>query len=552
MLYVVSFPLIGATSKCILSWTQLIQMKRQEGHKAFKVMISNCQSLGELPDENNDAYELIEQKFVQDGVIFDTFLLADVLNQVAYGTAFESAKDPEARQYLTLQDPSEVLTVYAQTHRAASLNASNYDYYHPNADVIARLTTFYENHIELLPPQLPVRFIAQDQHVFKPSQTLVGRAPEIDTDYGKTIQNVVTMCGLEANFISKIDFIKILNGNSEAMECFGKRVNSGRSMGFFPKAEATPKILLRVLFDYDDCIMHRDCISQISKEILERKKRSKFTYWDKFLKICLSHLIRLNLNLINELCKTISEQGFQGLEIGVGSARQSIRCDQLKDASYTSSIFLTGSIFPSVLALQNEFKSKLDIPVNISPLLLSDIEQQKSLGTAFQVALKALHERSSIWEVDKIQSIYQTYNDFFIETPDNSKLLIVYANAHDAAALNELTQIMLIDDLRREVLIPLHGFFTEHSDYLPKGTVLRLKFYNGTSMITYDTIIGTGPIDYHYQQTIIAIIKHMNETIDSTFRKYFGVLTHLKKHPDLLSRIRQEMHTDASEEIKFG
>ena len=92
---------------------------------------------------------------------------------------------------------------------------------------------------------------------------------------------------------------------------------------------------------------------------------------------------------------------------------------------------------------------------------------------------------------------------------DDSKLTILYAQMHKAAADNPEASIVFdFYEGRHFVLESLNLFFKKNKELIPGNVTLCLHHYHGVDPVSFSPIKGKGGIDYSYHQNIRNMVKH--------------------------------------------
>lgn len=512
------------------------------------LMISDCQAERDwrynpqvrmtLKSEGYNPFEVLKGVAKKQGFKLDTFLLADTLNLLEDGTCFNRADLQTSRQPFSLLDKSCILTVYAQAHRAAAkYKSDSYEFIHFDEAVWQRLAKFYTENPDCLPPGLTLKLKLCTTQGFI---TIVGTAAKADEKYQKTILDVVDACEYKADFFSKMDLAKELPKKPQALALLKKsavEIPDRKSPSFFPSSESdNEENGIDVLIDYDNCFCHSNVVSCTYLDT-RPKTRKGLISWEKFLEKLQCNLIgHENRTYIKKLVDKFRQRGYKSIRVGVFSARQSLPSDMYND---TEAVLLgtqtspgnttdslveikeksqsrSGSVFQGLLMLRNVFESFFEKPVTINRLLLTDIFLKQPSGTEFKDALVTMHRYADNWSESELPSLYsKDYAKRFWGINDISKFFIVYANAH-AAVKDKKNDLMIIDD-KKDILVPLQQLFLEHPEFLPAGKKLWIECYDGKLRWSFPPILGTGPVDHDYENTIrrlIEILGHSPEKHD--------------------------------------
>lgn len=184
----------------------------------------------------------------------------------------------------------------------------------------------------------------------------------------------------------------------------------------------------------------------------------------------------------------------------VGSNRQCNRLDKKNSKSNVTHSFYYEL---SKLASRLSESRQLNATVEVDTYLLSDTYGREKPGVNFQKSLD-----------DVVKGLFNEgskgYSEFDIF--DESKITIVYAQAHRIASLNPTSKIVydFYDD-KDSILKDIKEFYTANTDLIPENVVVRLHKYVGEEIGDPVVIQGTGFIDYGYQASILELKKTFEE-----------------------------------------
>ncbi len=242
-----------------------------------------------------------------------------------------------------------------------------------------------------------------------------------------------------------------------------------------------------ILFDADLCIFNSFYHDSMDKDVISSN--------------------RLLLGLLES-----ENTKYSRVEVRCYSARSSVPMD-----SYSSISNATGSAFLAMQEIADE------LGASFNPFLMADVFANLPSGTSFR-QLQDKHNRSRHhWAAD-----------------DRSKLAHAYANIHDRAngSANGNHVIDVYDDLF-DLQQKLYAFYEKYPQMIPKSFRLRLHCYDGNILQDFPEIIGTGPVDSYYRQTVA----DMFELTPVDGNMLFHCVDHIT--PQLLAEYRVR-HPDCS------
>jgi hypothetical protein len=113
------------------------------------------------------------------GVIFDSFLLADLYGNLQGGKLFQRAIDLSYAGPHTdwIFDFTKITLLYAQMHRHAYLNLKDeifFDFYDDKHEILRCLANFYSDHSELIPRNMTLRLHHYSGFVPIPMMSIMG------------------------------------------------------------------------------------------------------------------------------------------------------------------------------------------------------------------------------------------------------------------------------------------------------------------------------------------------------------------------------------------
>lgn len=231
-----------------------------------------------------------------------------------------------------------------------------------------------------------------------------------------------------------------------------------------------------ISLDFDGCIFNRRYHHSKDKE---------------------NRLISSNEVLLDDVIHKINNRHPGKAILMIGSNRQSKSLDTTNTAA-TESRGSSESCFPALNKIKDHLNSRLTSNLcEVEPYLLADTFGDYKHGANFEAAIS---------ETDNI-----TRKSNFIYTEavfDLSKIILLYAQMHKMAAKNSKARIVFdFYDDTSSILRDLKVFFTQHPEWIPANTKLRLNHYislkNGTSVLAPEELIqGTGDIDQDFNNNI--------------------------------------------------
>lgn len=175
----------------------------------------------------------------------------------------------------------------------------------------------------------------------------------------------------------------------------------------------------------------------------------------------------------------------------IGTNRQSVQDDSINAGRNK-----TGSAYPQYTVIAKSLGMKLD------KFLLPDIYNNLKTGKSFKQALSLLKKGTQDYDKDKL-AVHLSPDWLH----DESKLTILYPQIHRFAKKHPKgpNHFYFLDD-REDIVKGLYLYFKKYPQLLPKNTSLILGHFKGETadpaIELYEPIIGDGPIDFNYKQTV--------------------------------------------------
>lgn len=256
-------------------------------------------------------------------------------------------------------------------------------------------------------------------------------------------------------------------------------------------------------FDFDKCVFNALYLQMIEHCLDENPNMT----WTQFLAFQKEMIDSNNVFLLQKITdKVIKHKDAAKFKLVSSSGRQSYP-DDLNNR-YTGPV-KTGSSFQALIAIKELIEAKLsqlgeDKKIKVNYYLLADLYANLYHGKSYN-ALLEMQNFSAYWNPGQINEIaLSTCSRHPNWIFDNSKFTIVYSHIHELFSLkqnlNTLRYYMLDD--RLDILENLQSFILKNPQILPKGCVITLVHYCGEQLTKIGTILGEGPIDRNYEESV--------------------------------------------------
>ena len=128
---------------------------------------------------------------------FDPLLMADVYNDLPYGTAYYQATQAHASHNPNIhaqwpEDPSKITILYAQLHKMAIEHPDaqiTFDFYEGNKVICDNLLHFMHKHPELIPHNINLRINHYQNGTLSQHPPVVGKGPT-DSNFRQTVKDM--------------------------------------------------------------------------------------------------------------------------------------------------------------------------------------------------------------------------------------------------------------------------------------------------------------------------------------------------------------------------
>lgn len=235
------------------------------------------------------------------------------------------------------------------------------------------------------------------------------------------------------------------------------------------------------LFDIDGCAYHQ--------YVQGRYRNEPHSQW----------LLASNQPLLQQIEEEVNENHYDKLILAYGTNRQ----DYFVDANNS---YRGGSLAPALPLFQSYLSGKLTTDVVIEPFLMADIygrakerngivrpiqERNCAAGDSYKNILRAEYKHEDIEHAEWMF--------------DDSKISLIYAQAHRVASLHPTDAEIVIDfyDDTNSILKAVSNFFSKHPELLPSNVRLNIKKYNGQSLpVQQKEIQGIGEVDRKYDWSV--------------------------------------------------
>lgn len=301
----------------------------------------------------------------------------------------------------------------------------------------------------------------------------------------------------------------------------------------FFKTDSQPH--LHVLsFDFDKCLYNQVYLSAMHTVLNANPNLT----WGEFLEAQNEALSHANKEFLVGIARDVQSSACDTLTLCLGSARQSHQDDWV-NRLYGAKI--SGSAHYALLMLKHQLAFLLQgsgkhISVDIFYLLLADIYSKLNTGTAYKMALNAMHDNFSTWSPQQARRLKATA---FSAHPhwvfDESKLTIVYAQIQQLAIDNPLARIHynFYDD-RLDILQNLADFLSANQTTfpIPRHLTVTLNQYMKGKLKKITTIQGEGDVDHGYREKIQRVIALVGgKTNHYDYVNIFNIITEIQhKH----------------------